>query len=166
MISVFRMQDRQIADPARAVTGSLRSIGDRVGDRPWSAMRPAGGTQGGASHLSQISFVMDRSPVPASEVQVESVGVNTLDQRRVDVAVDLTPCLEPVNVEMVIVGPEDDELCSVLLVQNREWALDKILHLRRDAEPGAHTLHVGVFSEGELVARAARTFAFPAPASG
>lgn len=87
--------------------------------------------------------------------------MKALDQRRVDVAVDLTPCLQPVNVEMVIVGPQDDELCSILLISNREWELDKILHLRQDANPGDHTLHVGVFSDDELVARAARRFAFP-----
>jgi len=111
--------------------------------------------------LSDNLFFADRAPVPASEVRVESVGVNPLDRRRVDVAVDLTPCLQPVNVEMVIVGPDDDELCSTLIVHNREWMLDKILHLRRDAGPGEHTLHVGVFFGEELVARAARAFWFP-----
>ena len=104
--------------------------------------------------------------MPLSQVRIESVGVNPLDQRRVDVAVDLTPCLQPVDVEMVIVGPSDDELCSILLVQTREWVLDKIMHLRHDAEPGQHTLHVGVFHENQLVARAARYFAFPAPQAG
>jgi hypothetical protein len=99
--------------------------------------------------------------VPASEVRIEGVGVNALDRRRVDVAVDLTPCREPVDVEMVIVGPQDDELCSILLVQNREWMLDKIMHLRKDAEPREHTLHVGVFCGETLVARASRRFAFP-----
>jgi hypothetical protein len=99
--------------------------------------------------------------VPVSQVRVESVGVNALDRRRVDVAVDLTPCLEPVDVEMVIVGPDDDELCSTLLVRNREWMLDRILHLRRDAEAGDHVLHVGVFHAKELVARAMRIFSFP-----
>ena len=63
-------------------------------------------------------FSRRRAPVPASEVCIESVGVNALDRRRVDVAVDLTPCLEPLDVEMVVVGPLDDELCSTLLVQN------------------------------------------------
>jgi hypothetical protein len=101
--------------------------------------------------------------VPPSEIHVESLGVNALDLRRVDVAVDLTPCRQPVNVEIVVVGPGGDELCSTMLVQNREWELDKVLHLRREAEPGPHTLHVGVFSDGDLVARAARTFAFPPP---
>jgi len=107
-----------------------------------------------------------RPPAPAAEVRIESVGVNPLDQRRVDVAVDLTPCREPVTVEMVIVGPGDEELCSIVLVQNRDWMLDKILHLRQDAEPGEHTLHVGVLSGDELVTRAARAFTFPEPGSG
>lgn len=99
--------------------------------------------------------------VPPTGVRVESIGVQAIDLRRVDVAVDLTPSRSAVDVEMVIVGPADDELCSIFLVANREPALDRIMHLRRDAEPGEHTLHVGVFHEGELVARAARTFAFP-----
>jgi hypothetical protein len=99
--------------------------------------------------------------VSPTEIRIESVGVNALDRRRVDVAVDLTPCREPVTVEMVIVGPDDGELCSTLLVDNREPMLDRIMHLRRDAQPGAHTLHVGVFYESELVARAAKQFTFP-----
>lgn len=106
-------------------------------------------------------FFSGRQPVAPQDVRVESVGVNPLDLRRVDVAVDLTPCQEPVTVEMVIVGPDDDELCSVMLVQNTEWMLDKIMHLRQDARSGAHILHVGVFHDGDLVARAARRFEFP-----
>ncbi len=100
------------------------------------------------------------TPVQPDQLQVQSVGVHALDMRRVDVAVDLTPCTEPVTVEMVILGPEDDELCSVLLVENRQWQLDKIMHLRQDAQPGEHVLHVGVFYHDELVARAARRFLF------
>jgi hypothetical protein len=91
------------------------------------------------------------------------LGVNPLDLRRVDVAVDLTPLKEAVDVELVIVGPSDDELCSIVLVENREWMLDKVMHLRQDAEAGEHTLHVGVFFENELVARAARRFTMPRP---
>ena len=101
------------------------------------------------------------TPVRPDQIQVQSVGVHALDMRRVDVAVDLTPSSEPVAVEMVIVGPEDDELCSVLLVENRQWQLDKTMHLRQDAQPGEHVLHVGVFYHDELVARAARRFLFP-----
>lgn len=101
------------------------------------------------------------APVRPDKIQVQSVGIRALDMRRVDVAVDLTPCLEPVTVEMVIVGPAGDELCSVLLVGNRQWALDKIMHLRQDAQKGEHVLHVGVFSENMLVTRAARRFVFP-----
>lgn len=91
---------------------------------------------------------------------MQSIGIHALDMRRVDVAVDLTPCTQPVTVEMVIVGPMGHELCSVLLFENRDWKLDKIMHLRQDAQPGEHVLHVGVFSEDELVARAARRFVF------
>ena len=115
--------------------------------------------------MSQSAFFVNRSPVPASEVRIESVGVNPLDRRRVDVAVDLTPCLQAVNVEMVIVGPRDDELCSIVLVDNREWTLDRVMHLPQDAEAGEHTLHVGVFDEDVLVVRAERHFAFPLPDS-
>jgi hypothetical protein len=102
-----------------------------------------------------------RMPLPAAEVRIESLGVRALDLRRVDVAVDLTPCREPVTVDMIIVGPHDEELCSSLLVNNTEWMLDKVLHLRRDAEPGKHTLHIGVFHDNLLVTREARTFEFP-----
>jgi hypothetical protein len=116
--------------------------------------------------LSGPPFQTARLPVAPSEVHIESIGVNALDRRRVDTAVDLTPSREPVNVEMVIVGPDDDELCSILLVENRDWALDRMMHLRQDARPGTHTLHVGVFFEGELMTRAARTFAFPEPEPG
>gem|GEM_PF-1221846 len=108
-----------------------------------------------------LSFFADRVPVPPAEMRVEGVGVNPLDRRRVDVAVDLTPCQEPVNVEMVIVGPDEAELCSILLVHNRDWMLDRVLHLRQDAGPGEHTLHVGIFWGGQLVARAATVFCFP-----
>ena len=104
--------------------------------------------------------------VRPEHVQIHSIGVRALDVRRVDVAVDLTPCSEPVNVEMVIVGPEDEELTSVLLIANRECALDKIMHLRQDAQPGEHVLHVGVFFEDRLVARAARGFGFPIDGAG
>ena len=106
------------------------------------------------------SYRAEDAPVRPDKIQVSGIGVHALDMRRVDVAVDLTPCTEPVTIEMVIVGPEGDELCSVLLVQNRQWMLDKTMHLRQDAEPGEHMLHVGVFSDGELVARAARRFEF------
>lgn len=103
---------------------------------------------------------MSRAPVPDAKIRIESVGVRALDRRRVDVAVDLTPFREPVDIEMVIVGPNEDELCSILLIQNHERMLDKILHLRQDAEAGVHTLHVGVFCEDELMTRAAKRFTF------
>lgn len=103
----------------------------------------------------------DSASVPPTAIRIESVGVRAIDLRRVDVAVDLTPSRAAANVEMVIVGPDDRELCSVMLVGNRETALDRIMHLRQDAQPGEHTLYVGVFNEGELVARADRVFTFP-----
>jgi hypothetical protein len=111
--------------------------------------------------LSQNLFFAGRAPVAPSEMRIESVGVSALDRRRVDVAVDLTPCVQPLTVEMVIVGPDDEELACITLVRNRDWELDKIMHLRQDARPGEHTLHVGVFLDGELVTQAARLFSFP-----
>lgn len=111
--------------------------------------------------MSEGPGFQDRVPVQPPEVRVEGVGIHALDRRRVDVAVDLTPCQVPVDVEFVIVGPDDDELSSVLLLDNRECMLDKIMHLRRDAQLGEYTLHVGVFYKDELMARAARRFAFP-----
>ncbi len=114
--------------------------------------------------LSQARFPFGRTPVSPGDVRVEEVGVNPLDRRRVDVAVDLTPCLEPLSIELVVVGPEGDELASTLALDSREWMLDRVLHLRQDARPGPHTLHIGVFHGDHLVARAARTFEFPPPA--
>ena len=111
------------------------------------------------------SYFAEKAPVQPGKIQVQSIGVHALDMRRVDVAVDLTPCTEPVTVELVIVGPEGDELCSVVLIENREWALDKLMHLPQNAQPGEHVLHVGVFSEDKLVARAARRFDFPSTGS-
>ncbi len=101
--------------------------------------------------------------VPPEQIRIEGVGVNPLDRRRVDVAVDLTPCRQAVRVELVIVGPDDAELCSTILLNNRQWALDKVLHLRRDAQPGEYVLHIGVFAESTLVAHAARSFFFALP---
>ena len=94
--------------------------------------------------------------------RIECVGVRALDKRRVDVAVDLVLGPEPLSLEMVIVGPEGKELCSVQVIHNHQPALDKIMHLRADAQPGEHTLHVGLFREEELLDHAVRHFAFPA----
>jgi hypothetical protein len=98
--------------------------------------------------------------MPAPEVEIESIGLRAIDARRVDVAVDLTPCRGVLTVEMVIVGPDDEELSSIFLVDTTSWTLDKVMHLRRDAAPGVHIFHVGVFYEDLLVARAAREFTF------
>lgn len=115
--------------------------------------------------MSQRTFLQGRGPVPPAEIEIEGVGLNPLDLRRVDVAVDLTPCREPVRVELAVVAPDDQEVCSTTLVQNRAWTLDRILHLRRDAGPGEYILHVGVFHEDELVAHVARRFVFPQAAA-
>jgi hypothetical protein len=110
-----------------------------------------------------LSISGSGAPVAPEQARIECVGVNALEQRRVDVAVDLTPCREPLTVELVIVDAGGAELCSVLVMRSREWTLDKILHLRRDAEPGEHTLHVGIFHDEVLVDHAARQFSFPQP---
>ena len=115
--------------------------------------------------MPSSALPVDRPPLPASEVRIESVGINALDRRRIDVAVDLSPCSEPLSVEMVVVGPQGEELCSILLVENRETMLDKIMHLRRDAEAGEYILHVGVFFENKLVDRAERRFRYRASGS-
>ena len=99
-------------------------------------------------------------PVAPQDVRIESVGLNPLDLRRLDVAVDLSLCIHALCVEMVIVGPEDDELCSTLLIDTRDTMIDKVMHLRQDAAPGQHTLHIGVFYENALVTRASRHFSF------
>jgi len=113
--------------------------------------------------LSRISISGGTAPVAPEQARIECVGVNALDQQRVDVAVDLTPCVEPLTVELVIVAASGEELCSVLVMRSHEWTLDKILHLRRDAEPGEYTLHVGIFRDEVLLDHAARRFAFPRP---
>jgi hypothetical protein len=108
-----------------------------------------------------MSLFGSRPPVPPEQARIECVGVNPLDSRRVDVAVDLTPCQEPLTVELVIVDSIGAELCCAVVVRGREWTLDKILHLRREAEPGEHVLHVGVFRGDLLLDHAVRRFCFP-----
>ncbi len=110
--------------------------------------------------MSQRTFFGGRPPVPVTEIEIEGVGVIALDRRRGDVAVDLTPFRDPVKIEMVIVGPDDEELCSTMLIDNRQWELDRVMHLRQDAQPGEHVLHIGVFDGEELITRAARSFSF------
>lgn len=100
------------------------------------------------------------------EGRIDGVGVRALDRRRVDVAVDLAPHPGPLTVEMVIVGPADVELCSVVIVHSRERTLDKIMHLRSDAEPGEHMLHVELFCGERLLDHAIRRFSFPAADPG
>jgi hypothetical protein len=107
-----------------------------------------------------------RAPVLPQQVRIEGIGLNPLDRRRVDVAVDLTPFRGAVRVEMAIVGPDDQEVCSTTLLQNRDAMLDKILHLRQDATAGEHVIHVGVFVEDALVAHEARRFSFPPVEAG
>ena len=111
--------------------------------------------------LSQEANLHSDARVPKPEARIEAVAVRAIDFRRVDVAVDLTPSSVPLTMDMVIVGPSDDELCSILIVDNREYYVDRIMHLRQDARPGVHTLHVGLFQDNLLVDRASRTFEFP-----
>ncbi len=111
--------------------------------------------------MSQNLFFADRAPVSAAEARIEGVGVGPLDARRVDVAVDVTPCLEALRVEFAIVGPDGAEWASATLLDNRDWALDKMLHLRRDAEPGAYTLHVGLFHGEQLIHHLIKTYTYP-----
>ena len=99
---------------------------------------------------------------PHAGAHITCVALRPLDRRRVDVAVDLDPGATPLTVEMVIVGPHDQELCSMLVVHCRDRELDKIMHLRADAEPGEHTLHVGLFCDEELLDHAVRRFSFAA----
>ena len=125
-----------------------------------------GQRSGSATHhrqewiVSHMAGFSSRPPVPPEEVKVESIGVNPLDRRRVDVAVDLTPCSKALTVEMVIVGPDDKELCSVVLIDNTQWMLDKVMHLRQDAQAGDYVLHVGAFYDNALVTSGSRTFVF------
>jgi hypothetical protein len=118
--------------------------------------------------LSPIDGTEDFKGGAPETARIECVGVRALDRRRVDVAVDLATCGEPLSVEMVIVGPGGDELCSVLVVHSRDRMLDKVMHLRADPEPGEHTLHVGLFRDEDLLDHAIRRFSFPAagPAMG
>ena len=111
--------------------------------------------------MSRNLWAKSRVPVKGPEAHIEGVGVRALDPRRVDVAVDLSPCLAALTMEMVIVGPSDEELCSIILVDNSEQNVDRIMHLRKDAKPGEHTLHVGLFHDNLLVDRSSRTFEFP-----
>ena len=103
----------------------------------------------------------DHRPVPATEARVEGIGINPLDARRVDVAVDLAPCREALTVRMAIVGPDDEEWSSTTILNNRDWMLDRILHLKRDAVTGEYTLHVGLFREEDLLYRTSKPYAYP-----
>ena len=55
---------------------------------------------------------------------------------------------------------------STALLQNREWVLDRVMHLCRDAQSGEYILHVGIFDDETLVCRAAKQFKYPAPGPG
>ena len=113
------------------------------------------------SVLSQNYVAGNQMPVPASEARVEGIGVNPLDLRRVDVAVDLTSCREPLTVKMAIVGPDDEEWSSTAILQNRDSMLDRVLHLKRDAIDGEYTLHVGLFREEDLLYRTSKRYVYP-----
>jgi len=113
--------------------------------------------------LTQNPFSIGHKPVPISQARVEGIGVNPLDARRIDVAVDLTPCQQTLRLEMAIVGPDDQEWSSITIVHNRQWLIDKIMHFRRDALPGEYVLHVGLFDDQELVHHARKRFVVPPP---
>lgn len=107
------------------------------------------------------SLPANRRPVSGREVRIESVGVNAPDRYRVDVAVDLTPSMEALRVELAVEEPGGGELVSMSLIDHREWMIDRRMHLRRAPEPGVHILHVGVFLNDELIDHARREFSFP-----
>lgn len=111
--------------------------------------------------MSQNLFFAGRAPVPAAEARIQEVGVGPRDARRVDVAVDITPCFEALRVEFAIVGPDGAEWASATLLDNRDWELDKMLHLRRDAEPGAYILHVGLFHGEQLIHHLIKPYSYP-----
>jgi len=113
--------------------------------------------------LSRDPFFGNQRMVPLAQARVESIGVNPLDARRIDVAVDLTPCQQSLRLEMAIVGPDDQEWSSITIVHNRQWMIDKIMHFRRDALPGEYVLHVGIFDDEELVHHALKRFVVPPP---
>jgi hypothetical protein len=68
-------------------------------------------------------------------------------------------------VRMAIVGPDDEEWCSTAILNNRDWMLDRVLHLQRDAEPGEYTLHVGLFREQDLLYRSSKRYVYPPPSA-
>ena len=117
------------------------------------------------------SFPDDRRLASGREVRVESVGVcgrpadgvqaAVCPYGYVDVAVDLTPSAEPIRVELAVEEPGGAELVSMTLIDNRQPALDRRLHLRRPPEPGMHTLHVGLFYGDDLIDHVQRRFSFP-----
>jgi len=119
------------------------------------------------------SFVAGLRLVPGREVRIESVGVCGLRADRgqaaicphgyVDVAVDLTPSVEPIRVELAVEEPSGAELASMTMIDNCQPALDRKLHLRRSPEPGVHTLHVGVFYRDELIDHVQKSFSFSDP---
>lgn len=107
------------------------------------------------------SFPGNRRRVAGAEVRIESVGVYAPDRHRVDVSVDLTPSMEGVRLEMAVEEPSGAELVTMTLVEHREPAVDRRMHLRRAPEPGVHTLHVGIFYHDELVHHVRTEFRFP-----
>lgn len=106
-----------------------------------------------------------RRPVLGPEVRIESVGVYAPNRHRVDVAVDLTPSLDGIRLEIAVEEPSGAELVSMTLVDNRDRMVDRRLHLRRAPEPGVHVLHVGIFYQDELIHHVRQEFDFPEPGS-
>jgi hypothetical protein len=89
------------------------------------------------------------------------VGVHAPDRYRVDVAVDLSPSMEGIRLELAVEEPSGAELVSMTLIDHHEAAIDRRMHLRRAPEAGVHTLHVGVFYQDTLVDHVRREFSFP-----
>ncbi len=89
--------------------------------------------------------------------------------RRVDVAVDLSPCRDGgpewvPRLELALESPAGRHVGSAALVECRECAVDLLMHLHGDPEPGEYTLHVGLFWGELLLQHERRTFCLPVAA--
>jgi hypothetical protein len=91
----------------------------------------------------------------------------------VDVAVDLS-ALAPVGrwgggagpsacprLELAVESPTGRHVGSASVIECSKSALDLVIHLRGDPEPGEHTLHVGLFWGETMLQHERRTFSLP-----